>query len=346
MKAIVLGASGMTGRAVAMNLVGAGWQVLGTGRDRKRFPADLVASGVGFVESDRHVRHELDAVLVGGADVGIDCVCYTAEQASWLLDHRDHVGSAVMVSSKAVYTDTEGRHSGTAEPPDFGGPVAEDQSTVEPDFSGDYDSPDGYGANKVAAEQILLDSGWPVSVLRPSRIHGVGAARPREWFVLRRILDGRTAIPLAHGGLTANHPTAASNLASLAAFCAHQPGTRVLNIADPDTPTAADVVRAIAHACGVELTVAGLPDAAPVHWGRNPWDTWPPTCWTSLRPNGSATNPSAPTPTPSGPRSTGFADSPQPSKIDSAGTRTSKTASTTTSTTRPCSTTRPPPDLG
>ncbi|ANZ39177.1 hypothetical protein BBK82_26985 [Lentzea guizhouensis] len=46
--------------------------------------------------------------------------------------------------------------------------------TVDAPGSMDFDSPKGYGANKVAAEHTLLDSGLPVTVLRPSK---EGAAR-------------------------------------------------------------------------------------------------------------------------------------------------------------------------
>lgn len=274
MKAVVLGVSGLTGRAVAAELAVHGWQVVGTGRDAGRFPAALAERGVGFVRSDRTSRAELAAVLGPGADLVVDCVCYTGAQARDLVEHAPGIGSAVVLSSKAVYVDDHGRGSNTDEPPDFGGPVTETRATLPPDWSGDYDSREGYGGNKVAAEQVLLDSGWPVSVLRPSRIHGVGGARPREWFVVRRVLDGRTRVPLAHGGRTANHPTAAVNLARLVRTCAEHPGTRVLNAADPDTPTAAEVVTAVAAACGAALEPVGLPDEVP--GGGNPWSTWPP----------------------------------------------------------------------
>ena len=49
----------------------------------------------------------------------------------------------------------------------------------------DHESREGYGANKVAAEHVLLDSGRPVTVLRPSKVHGAGAARPREWIFVK-----------------------------------------------------------------------------------------------------------------------------------------------------------------
>jgi nucleoside-diphosphate-sugar epimerase len=73
--------------------------------------------------------------------------------------------------------------------------VPETQPVLEPDFSGAYQSPEGYGTNKVAAEIALRESGAPVSILRASRIHGIGGSPQREWFVVKRLLDGRHRIP-------------------------------------------------------------------------------------------------------------------------------------------------------
>ena len=65
-----------------------------------------------------------------------------------------------MISSKAVYVDDAGRHSNSDESPAFDGPITEAQPTLAPG-DGDYRTRDGYGANKVAAERVLLDSGIP-----------------------------------------------------------------------------------------------------------------------------------------------------------------------------------------
>ena len=265
----------MTGRAIATDFADAGWEVIGTGRRVSRLP-QLHARGVEFVRSDRQAPDELAKVLRRGTDVIIDCLCYTAEHARQLLRCRGLFGSAIVLSSKAVYCDERGRHSNSDDPPQFDGPVGERQCVLEPDYSGAYDGREGYGANKVAAERTLLDADEPISILRPSRIHGPGAARPREWFVVKRLLEGRTSIPLAHGGRTGNHPTAAANLARLARTCADQPGRRVLNAADPDHPRARDIVEAIATACGRSVDIIGLDEQAPPGVGWTPWSTWPP----------------------------------------------------------------------
>jgi len=275
-RAIVLGVSGMTGRAIARELIDAEWDVTGTGRDPAHFPDELGASGGGFVQSDRGDAVDLDAVLAGGADLVVDCVAYTAAHAQLLADRAADLGSVVALSSKAVYVDAQGRHSNSDDPPDFGGPVAETTAALEPDYSGEYRSRLGYGTNKVAMERTLLAASCPVSILRPSRIHGPGSARPREWFIVRRLRDRRTRLPLAHGGRTGNHPTAAVNLARLVRVCAERPATRILNAADPDTPSSADIAQAIAETVELPLELVGLDDGVPDAWGRNPWDTWPP----------------------------------------------------------------------
>src|SRR6185437_15002770 len=125
MRVTVLGVNGMTGRAIAAEFAQAGWQVLGTGRAASRFPAPLRASGVSFVRSDRADPDELGAVLGRGADVVVDCLCYTAEQADQLLRYASDFSTAVVLSSKAVYRDDRGRHSNSPEPPRFDGPVTE-----------------------------------------------------------------------------------------------------------------------------------------------------------------------------------------------------------------------------
>jgi nucleoside-diphosphate-sugar epimerase len=263
------------GRAVARRLVDAGWDVTSSGLAEARFPAELGEAGVRFVRSDRYAPADLAGLLDDGADVVVDCIGYTAEHARMLLPFGPGIGSLVFISSKAVYVDELGRHSNTDDPPDFRGPVTEEQPTMKPSDV-DYNSREGYGANKVAAEHVLLDSGMLVSVLRPSRVHGVGSARPREWVFVRRVLDGRRHVLLARGGRGANHPTAAVNLAALAEFCAAHPGTRILNSADPGAPDGLAISRIIAAQLEHVWEEVLLDATAPEGLGDHPWNDVPP----------------------------------------------------------------------
>jgi nucleoside-diphosphate-sugar epimerase len=204
----------------------------------------------------------------------VDCVGYTAAHARLLLPFQHSIGSLVFISSKAVYIDDQGRHSNSDEPPEFAAPVTEAQPTVTPSDI-DYTSREGYGRNKVAAEHVLLDSGLRVSVLRPSRIHGVGTGRPREWVFVKRVLDRRSHLLLAHGGRGINHPTAAVNLAALVEFCATNPGTRILNSADPDAPDGLTISRVIATHLAHSWSEVLLDSTAPPGLGDHPWNTMP-----------------------------------------------------------------------
>lgn len=273
-KVVVLGGNGQVGSAAARALLAGGWAVTCTGRAEARFPSDLREAGVRFVKSDRYDANDLRNVLHDGADVVVDCVAYTADQARMLLAFRDDIGSLVFISTKAVYVDEQGRHSNSLVPPAFSRPITENQATLMPSDV-DHNSPEGYGANKVAAEQVVLESGMAVSVLRPSRVHGVGAARPLEWVFVKRVLDGRPHVLLARGGRGVNHTTAAVNLAALVEFCALRPGTRVLNCADPDAPDGLTISRIIAVRLGHTWKEVPLDTTAPEGLGDHPWNTLP-----------------------------------------------------------------------
>ncbi|HUZ54824.1 MAG TPA: NAD(P)H-binding protein [Streptosporangiaceae bacterium] len=245
-RAFILGGTGSTGRATARRLLSVGWDVGLTGRDAARMPADIAAAGGTFTAADRADADRLADALGDGADLLVDCLCYGADDATALLPLARRAASTVMISGKAVYADAAGRHANSALKPRFDGPVSESQRTVPP---GD----EGYGHRKVAAEQVLLDSGLPVTVIRPGLIHGDGARMPREWVFVKRVLDRRPRIFLARPGAV-NQTTAAANLAALIQVAAAKPGRRVLNAADPDAPSALEIARTVARYLGIPGT--------------------------------------------------------------------------------------------
>jgi len=167
-RALIVGGTGAIGRASARRLLAAGWQVDLTGRNPAHLPPDIAAAGGEFIAADRANSDQLLAALGDGADLLVDCICYTPADAARLLPLVRDAGSTVMISSKAVYVDDTGHHSNSATAPHFDGPIRETQPTVAPGDT-DYMTRAGYGANKVAAEQVLLDSGWPVTCSGPPR---------------------------------------------------------------------------------------------------------------------------------------------------------------------------------
>ena len=240
-RALILGGTGLIGRATARRLLAAGWEVDLTGRNPAHLPADVAAAGGRFMPADRDDSAQLLTALGGGADLLVDCICYTAADATRLLPLVRHAGSTVMISSKAVYVDDAGHHPNSATAPRFDGPIRETQDTMAPGDS-DYMTREGYGANKIAAEQVLLGSDGPVTVLRPSKIHGAGALMPREWVFVKRVV------------------------------VAARPGQRILNSADPDAPCALEISRTIARQLDHVWDEVLLDDGADQTLGRHPWD--------------------------------------------------------------------------
>ena len=256
--ALIIGGTGLIGRATATRLVTAGWDVTVTGRD----PHHNTVSQAHFTATDR-------SALRGDVDLLVDCLCYTAADATALLPLAADAASTVMISTKGVYVDEAGNHPNSATPPHFTRPIPETNPTVAPG-TGDHTTREGYGPNKVAAEHVLLDSGHPVTVLRPSKMHGPGARRPREWMYVKRVLDQRPAVFLAHRGVGTDHTTAAANTAALIETVAANPGRRILNSADPDAPCARDIARTTATHLNHQWREILVHDDT---LGRHPWDT-------------------------------------------------------------------------
>ena len=271
MRAVILGGTGAIGGATAARLAAAGWRVAVTGRHWAAMPAALTAAGVTFHSIDRADTAGIGGLVGTGADLLVDLVAFSAADVRALLPVLADVGSPVVVSSRAVYLDPEGRQVNGDQPPVFGSPVTEDTPTVPP--AGEDVDPftrDGYAPAKAAVEQTALASGLPVTILRPAKVHGRWARQARTRPFVEAMTAGVDRIALGAGS-SVDHLTAATNTAALIEVVAADPGARVLNIADPDTPTAEQIVRAIASHLDWRghLELLG-PHADPEH-GHNPW---------------------------------------------------------------------------
>ncbi|MFE5944084.1 NAD-dependent epimerase/dehydratase family protein [Streptomyces sp. NPDC056480] len=267
--AFVLGGSGQVGRAAVRALVADGWEVTaasrGGGRD-ERWPAEVRS-----VALDRNREGALEAGLGDGCDVLVDVVAYDAGHGRQLTGLSGRIGSAVVVSSGAVYEDEQGRSFDTQDRPDgfpdYPLPIPEDWRTVAP---GDR----SYGTRKVALERELLAAGdaLPTTVLRAGAIHGPYSPGPRELWFVKRALDGRPVRLLAYGGASRFHPVHVDNLAELVRLAASNPGSRVLNGGDPEAPTVAEIGAAIDAVMGVgseTVLIEGAPPRDVV--GSTPW---------------------------------------------------------------------------
>ncbi|MFC9947812.1 NAD-dependent epimerase/dehydratase family protein [Streptomyces pratensis] len=265
----MLGATGQIGRAAVRALAGDGWEVTaasgGGGRD------GTWGDGVRTVALDRDEEGALATALGDGCDVLVDMVAFGRGHAAQLTGLAGRVGSAVVISSGAVYEDGRGRSFDTqGEPagfPEYPVQIPETQPTVAP---GDTT----YGTRKVALEQGLLAAGdaLPVTLLRAGAIHGEHCRTPRELYFVKRLLDGRGRRVLAHDGRSRFHPVHVSNVAELIRLAALRPASRVLNAGDPQAPTVAEIGAAVDEVLGREtetVLVAGAPPEGGI--GDTPW---------------------------------------------------------------------------
>jgi nucleoside-diphosphate-sugar epimerase len=266
-RALIVGGTGQIARAAALNLLGRGWEVRLAQRSATPPPPEL-AGRAEPVMLDRDAPGALAAALAGGADALIDTVAYTEAHARQLLALEADVGAFVVISSGSVYRDEAGRTLDEAREtgfPRYPVPITEDQPTVAP-------GPATYSTRKAALEQVLLqDARRPVTILRPFAIHGPGSTHPREWWFVKRILDGRRRAPLAYRGESRFHTTATVNLAELIAVALQTPGTRVLNAVDPQALTVAEIGRTIAGIYAADLELVPAEGAPAGGVGATPW---------------------------------------------------------------------------
>lgn len=89
---------------------------------------------------------------------------------------------------------------------------------------------------------------------------------------MKRLLDGRGGIPFAYGGQGRFHTTLTEPIAAAALHAANGGGPPVINVVDPEAPSAAEIAWAILDAMGLEAELVGLPDERyPPTAGVTPW---------------------------------------------------------------------------
>lgn len=269
-RAVITGGTGAVGGAVAAALAHRGWRVDVTGRNRQLMPAELSALGVNFHQIERDNHRALLRLLGDGADLLLDLLAYRAADVRGLLPGLSAVACPIIVSSRAVYADQWGNHLNSPTPPQFKVPIKETDPILAPaDDRVDPFTQEGYGPCKVAVERTALDSGLPITVLRPSKIHGPWARNARTRAVIQA-MDVRQGTLVVDGLNSVDHLSAAENIAQVVLSVASQPAARIVNCADPDTPTAREIFQTVAEQLQWDGGFAesnGAPETV-----KNPWN--------------------------------------------------------------------------
>jgi nucleoside-diphosphate-sugar epimerase len=269
--ALVFGSAGQLGAAVARQLLADSWTVWAVTREGRIPPGNLIDQGARPLDGAERSRASVIHNVGEPVDAVFDPTAYDRADAEDILSARHRVGALVVVSTAGVYAAPDGRSLIGASQSGVDGsekPIDEEALTIAP-------SDTDYFTRKIAMEQALLASGMPVTVLRPGAIHGPYSTHPREWWFIKRALDGRKAIPVAYGARSTFHTSSAAGLADLTVKCMAMPESRVLNVADDDALSVREIAQCIADATGLDIPIVPFEGApvGPAHVGSTPWST-------------------------------------------------------------------------
>lgn len=263
MRALVLGASGQMGRAVAQKLAAHGWQVTAATRGGRTLPEALAGwvTAIAQAGSDAALIADLppfDAVFA-------PYVMNVADGAA-LIAQRGRFGRLCVVSTASVHCDAEGRSldsTATRGFPAFDDPVTEESPVLPPGT--------GYSAGKAAMEAAVAGPG--VTILRPCALWGIGARHPREWWFVKRALDGRRAVPVKDAGRSVFHTTSAHALARMAVLAFEAGADGPFLIADEKAPSVAQIAAVIGQVMGHDVALVPVADLSEdlAHVGHSPW---------------------------------------------------------------------------
>jgi nucleoside-diphosphate-sugar epimerase len=117
-------------------------------------------------------------------------------------------------------------------------------------------------ARIVQTEDALFDAHPDATLFRYPLIYGPGQIIPREWLIVRRILDGRRRVIVADGGLTLRAAGYGENVGHALVLAADHPEAsagKAYNVGDEHTLTARQTIEVIGRALDCELEIVNLP---------------------------------------------------------------------------------------
>jgi len=250
MRALVIGGTGPTGHFIVNGLRARGYQVamLHSGRHEvPEIPADV-----------EHVHTDPfdEAALSGALGTRRFDVCVATYG-------RLRVTARVMAGRCGRFLSVGGApaYSGYMNP-DVWTPIGLPVPTREgaPTVSSESDDAKGYRIRRT--EEAVLALHPTAAHFRYPYVYGKYQLLPREWSIVRRILDGRPFIVLPDDGLTLCHYGYAQNLAHALLLAVDQPEAsagQIYNCGDEEVPSLRQVVEIVAAACGARLEIVSLP---------------------------------------------------------------------------------------
>jgi len=251
MKALVIGGSGPTGPLIVQGLVDRGYEPVILNRGNHPVPE---LAPYEHIAADPHFEEPM-VEAVAGRD--FDLIIATYGRLRILVDVlRGHSDRLITIGG-TVYAKTP-----YSRPANEDAPRSPTHKLVQ---------------RIVETEESLREAhangSFNLTHLRYPNLYGPRQLAPREWSIIRRLLDGRTTIPVMDGGLTLESRAYIENAAQVVLLTVDHPDVsagRFYNVADEQTPSDGERALAIAAAMGIEARLVNYPREAarPAHfWG-------------------------------------------------------------------------------
>lgn len=267
MKALVVGGTGPTGPFLVKGLLDRKFAVTILHRGTHEVPE--IPPQVEHIHADPHFRETLDAALAGHS---FDLVVATYGRLRFVAEAlKGKTGRFISVGGVACY---RGHFH-----PEANFPTGMKIPTAETDPLVDSEQEQRFSWLIAMTEQAVLSAHPTGAVFRYPYVYGPYQLVPREWCVIRRVLDGRRFVILPDGGLTLMTHGYAENLAHAVLLAADNPKAsagQIYNCGDEQQMMLAQIVEVIARTMGHELEVIGVP--APVASAAGPLTLHESTC--------------------------------------------------------------------
>lgn len=249
MKVLIIGGTRFVGRHLVAKLLKAGHQV--TLFNRGQHPVPTWFAGVQVIKGDRNNADDLAQLRGQRFDVVIDMVLYDGKQAAQAVEVLGgEISQYLMISTGSVYK----MHAGPV-------PFRETDAV-------ENDPKNEYGYNKAQAEQVLLqawqESKFPASILRLPSVYGPYDYQAREWYFIKRLLDGRRRFLLPDGGMGVFHREYAGNIADQLILLMQKPESigEIYNSGHQHFQTCRALLEMAAKQLEVDIELYTLPQGA------------------------------------------------------------------------------------
>lgn len=258
LRILIIGGTGPTGIPIVNRLVANGHDVsiLHRGQhERRETPAD-----VAHIHADPYVEDSLAQAVAGTSwDVIVAMYGRLRMIASLTRGRCGHFVSVGGVPAYRGWTDAW-QH----EPPGMPVPVREDADLVEDPVIDDK------GYRIVRSEAAVFEAHPTATHFRYPYLYGPYQPVPREWSVVRRILDQRRRIIVADEGLTLHHHCYTENCAAAVVLGIEHPDRlpgMVCNVGDEEVLTVRQMVELCTEELGADLEIVSMPyDVAVPAW--------------------------------------------------------------------------------